>query len=402
MITRRQFALAPALQAATWAPLAANAASTAANVLATRTAPVLAVGPRRPVKTLRDAARLAPPGSVIEVDAGDYPGDVAVWTQDDVTLRAVGGRVRLPADGRAAEGKGIWVVRARRMRVVGFDFENARVRDRNGAGIRLDKGSLLVRDCRFLHNEMGLLTNNDPNTELQVENCEFGFNHRPDGHNHNLYAGRIARLSVTGSYFHHARTGHLLKSRAEVNFIRYNRLTDEAGGSASYELEFPDGGLAVVVGNIVAQSPDTDNRHLISFGAESYAWPRNSLYLAHNTLVDPLPWGGVFLRVADGASAVAMVNNLLVGRASLHARAGFTDRNNLRAEPEDFVDMHRHDYRLRENSHLVGMAEDPGPINGMVLRPTHEYHHPCATQRLGQLTHNPGATQSVAPALPIR
>ena len=288
------------------------------------------------------------------------------------------------------------------MRVEGFDFENARVRDRNGAGIRLDKGSLHVRDCRFLHNEMGLLTNNDPDTELQVENCEFGFNQRPDGHNHNLYAGRIARLTVTGSYFHHARSGHLLKSRAEVNVIRYNRLTDEAGGSASYELEFPDGGLAVVVGNIVAQSPDTDNRHLISFGAESYAWQRNALYLAHNTLVDPLAWGGIFVRVADGASTVAMVNNLLVGRGSLHVRAGFTERNNLRAHPQDFVDMHRHDYRLRETSHLVGLAENPGSIDGMALRPTHEYRHPCDTQRLSRLTHNPGATQSVAPAIPVR
>ena len=54
--------------------------------------------------------------------------------------------------------------------------------------------------------------------------------------------GPFAVLKVTGSYFHHAKSGHLLKSRAAKNLIFYNRLTDEIGGTASYELEFPNGG----------------------------------------------------------------------------------------------------------------------------------------------------------------
>lgn len=40
---------------------------------------------------------------------------------------------------------------------------------------------------------------------------------------------------------------------AAVIHIYYNRLTDEAGGQASYELEFPNGGMVYVVGNIVEQ-----------------------------------------------------------------------------------------------------------------------------------------------------
>ena len=116
---------------------------------------------------------MAAAGSTIEVDAGDYLGDVAVWERDGVTVRAVGGRVRLLANGAAAEGKGIWVVRATGMRVQGFDFEGAAVPARNGAGIRLERGSLLVRDCSFVRNEMGILTNNDPATVLEVENSEF-------------------------------------------------------------------------------------------------------------------------------------------------------------------------------------------------------------------------------------
>ncbi len=389
MISRRAFAVAQACLA-TGTGYAAKASALASP------ATILQVGPRRLVKTLKHAARVVKPGTVVEVDAGTYMGDVAVWTQPDVSLHAVGGRVRLVANGAAAEGKGIWVVRAPRMHVTGFDFEGARVPDRNGAGIRLDRGSLRVRDCRFLYNEMGLLTNNDPTSTLDVEGCEFGFNQRPDGHNHNLYAGRIASLSVTGSYFHHARTGHLLKSRAAVNAIRYNRLTDEAGGTASYELEFPDGGLAVVLGNIIGQSSDTQNRHMISFGAESYRWTRNALYLAHNTLIDPLAWGGIFLRVARGATTVMAVNNLLVGRGSIDTSGEVDFRNNLHATAEDFVDMSRYDCRLRSSSHLIGRAAEVGQVGGTSLQPTAEYRHPRMVQALENVTHNPGATQSAA------
>jgi hypothetical protein len=263
------------------------------------------------------------------VDAGDYDGDVAVWRQDQVTVRAVGGRVRLRAQGAAAEGKGIWVVRAVGMRVEGFDFEGASVPARNGAGIRFEHGSLLVRDCRFLHNEMGLLTGNDAGSVLEIEDSEFAHNQRPDGHNHNLYVGRIARLSVKGSYLHHARTGHLLKSRAAVNEIHNNRITDEEGGAASYELEFPEGGVAHVVGNLIAQSRDTQNAILISYGAEGYRWPRNELLLEHNTLVNPLPVGGVFLRVAPGATVVRALHNRLVGAGRLEEAGPGEYRGNV-------------------------------------------------------------------------
>ena len=71
------------------------------------------VGPKRAIKTIAFAAYSARAGAIIYVDSGTYTSDVAVWTQDNITVRAVGGRVRLLANGAAAEGKGIWVVRAK-------------------------------------------------------------------------------------------------------------------------------------------------------------------------------------------------------------------------------------------------------------------------------------------------
>ncbi|NUZ05176.1 hypothetical protein [Piscinibacter koreensis] len=274
--------------------------------------PVLRVGPAREVRTLREAARLASAGSLVEVDAGIYRGDTAVWERDGVTLRAVGGRVVLDADGASVEGKGTWVVRAANMVVTGFDFTGSRVPSLNGAGIRLDRGSLRVVGCSFIGNEMGILTGNDPATELDVEDSEFARNLVGDGQSHLLYAGTIARLAVKGSYFHDAKVGHLLKTRAALNVISDNRLTD-AEGSASYELEFAVGGIAVVTGNRIQQSALTENPVMVSYAAEGYRWPANVLRMHGNTLIDSLPSGGTFVRVAPGPVEVRISGNRVAG-----------------------------------------------------------------------------------------
>ena len=357
---------------------------------------LIRVGPGRPIQTLAAASRLASRGTTIEVDAGEYRADVAVWEHDDLSLRASGGRVRLIADGMSAESKGIWVVRANNLFAEGFDFHGAAVPGRNGAGIRLERGSLRVRDCSFTHNQMGILTSNDPATSLDVENCEFAYNMRPDGHNHNLYCGSIRHLSITGSYIHHGRVGHLLKSRAAQNHVFYNRLTDESGGSASYELEFPNGGIAYVVGNIIAQNAQTENRHLISFGAEGYRSARNEIYLVNNTLVTPPFKGASLLRVMPGADVVQAVNNLLVGAEFADPSLAGTYRNNFAVDGGEFTLLSDHDYRLRQSSRLIGRAIDAGSANGVRLHPVREYLHPRGTGPAPGAPHNPGAMQSTA------
>ena len=355
---------------------------------------IIHVGPGHATKTLASAAARAVDGDTFEVEAGDYRGDVAVWDKQNITVRAIGGRVRLIASGMVAEGKGIWVLRGGTMTVQGIDFSGARVPDTNGAAIRLEKGKLTVRDCSFTDNQNGILTSNNPQVELDIANSEFGHNGYGDGQSHNLYVGEIAHLTVTGSYFHHAKFGHLLKSRAALNHILYNRLTDEVGGHASYELELASGGIAYVIGNIIQQGSQTENPHLISYGAEGYKWPKNELYLINNTLVDDRPQGGIFLRIKPGNVTVKAVNNLLVGRGKLEAAGPGEYRNNFTVDWDVFEQASREDYRLKRSAGLSGKAVDAGSANGQALMPEREYLHPRKTQPLVAAARHPGALQS--------
>ena len=362
---------------------------------AARPGRVLAVGPKRTVQTLARAARLAADGDTVEVDAGEYVGDVAVWTQDRLTVRAVGGRALLRAAGRSAEGKAIWVVRGGTMRIEGIDFTGARVASRNGAGIRFERGQLVIDDCSFIDNENGILTASDPEAVLEIENSEFGHNGYGDGYSHNLYVGAIGMLTVTGCYFHHARVGHLLKSRAAQNHILYNRLTDETGGAASYELEFPNGGIAFVVGNIIAQGLRSENPLLVSYGAEGYLARPNVLTLVHNTLVDGVMTGGAFVFIRAGERRVLVANNLLVGDARFDTPAPGDYLNNFVAARGDFVAADDYDFRLVRGAAVAGKVATMAPVVDLGSVPQREYVHPRRTRSTASLALQPGAMQSL-------
>ena len=372
----------------------------------------LSVGVSQKIRTIAQAAKIARSGDTILVEPGVYSGDVAVFTQDNLTIRVAGGRARLNASGASAEGKGIWVVRGGHIVVENFEFVGARVPDHNGAGIRFEKGRLVLRNCLFRDNENGILTSGNKEAELEIENTEFDRNGTKDGFGHQLYAGEIASLKVSGSYFHNAVGGHLLKSRAGVNHIMYNRLSDEAGGEASYELEFPSGGQSYVVGNIIEQSASTQNPAIVAVGLEGYRWPKNELYLINNTIIDDLPAKGVFLRTAPGMQLVKAFNNLLVGERG-HEPGIFSGdgknttrqgddgmktevRNNFSATREEFAQAAQFDYRVRDRSKLAGKYQAPGSANGVDLTPRAEYAHPAQSRRLAAAPTLPGALQSVA------
>ncbi|MFV0663270.1 hypothetical protein [Denitromonas sp.] len=350
------------------------------------TAAEIRVGPGEVIERIAEAARLAQDGDTVTILPGVYRGDVALWQQDRLTIRGLGDGPILDADGQSMEGKAIWVIRGGTIRIDNITFRGARVPDQNGAGIRFERGQLTVTSSRFIDNENGILTSNDRDARLLIENSVFTqAPHHPGALHHLIYVGRIAHFSLRGSAVHGGYRGHLVKSRARAHRIEYNWLVDGPDGEASYELEFPEGGQATVLGNIIGQSGSTENLTLISYGAEGYHWPDNQLALSHNTLINSRPGGGRFLHVwqhdAGAEPAVMARNNLLIGFGlfALGNPGEFIDNPSIapraaRNDPDA--------YRLAEDSLLRGHAGAAPPWQNTALQPTHEFTPPTGTRPL--------------------
>ena len=356
----------------------ANAALALAFALAAppaARADTVLVGPQHALKTPSEAATFARDGDVVEIEPGIYYGDAAVWTQNRLTIRARGGRAHLRADGAHAEGKAIWVIKGSATTIENIEFSGAKVADRNGAGIRLEGPGLTVRDSSFHDNESGILASGNLESDIVIEHSEFARNGAGGGSSHNLYIGTVRSFTLRYSYSHHAIIGHNVKSRAIKTYLLYNRIADEQDGRASYAIDLPDGGLAFVMGNLIQQGPETDNRTIVAYGAEGYKNLLNELYFVSNTVVNDDPKGGRFLVIRPGADAVRVINNLFAGPGEL--LSGKADsRSNLRTTKADFVNPDKLDYRLKARGAGIGKGIDAGSPYGFSLRPSEEYRHP--------------------------
>lgn len=336
-------------------------------------ASVLQVGPGLKYATPCRAIAAAKRGDTIEIDAsGNYRGDVCGWTTSNLIIRGVNGRPQIDAAGRNAQGKGIWVIAGNDTTIENIEFTGAAVSDHNGAGIRQEGANLTVRKCYFHDNEEGILTGANPSSHILVENTEFAGNGYQDGQAHNIYVGRVGEFTLRFSYSHFGVSGHLVKSRALRNYILYNRLTGEAG-TASYELDLPNGGLCYVIGNVIQQGPTSENETLVAYGEEGLSNPDHRLYFVHNTVVNRNRTG-TFLQV-NGHSTVMVQNNIFEGPGAVISPAiGDVSRNVVGGAV--FVDPDNYNFRLAAGSPGIDSGVQLGVIDGYSLQPEYQYVHP--------------------------
>lgn len=234
---------------------------------------------------LQDAVNAIGAGQgTIRVASGSYQ-DCAVQTAGTIAyVAAEPGKAIL--SGSVCEGKAGLVLRGQAARIDGLIFEKYSVSDGNGAGIRLEKGDLTVREAWFRDSEEGILTGDDPAHTISIDQSTFTHLGRCDrglSCAHSLYTGDYGKLTVTRSRFEAGRGGHYVKSRSGHVAISDSSFDDSNGRTTNYMIDLPAGATGTIRGNWFVQGENKENYScFIAVAAEGHTHSADGLVIAGN------------------------------------------------------------------------------------------------------------------------
>ncbi|WP_447760569.1 right-handed parallel beta-helix repeat-containing protein [Sphingopyxis panaciterrae] len=263
-------------------------------------------------------------GGTIRVASG-YHRDCAIQTAGRIAfVAAEPGRAIF--DGVACEGKAALVLRGDGAKVDGIVFQNMRVPDGNGAGIRLEKSNLDVVNSLFRSSEEGILTADDAQATLTIDRSTFSRLGRCDrglSCAHSVYTGIYGRVVVTRSRFEKGTGGHYMKTRAVQVDISDNSFDDTQGSATNYMIDLPSGSTGRIANNLIIQGRDKENHSaLIAIAAEERKNPSRGLSIAGNRASLPAELSGKTVFVADwsGEALAIGANELGAGLTKFEKR----------------------------------------------------------------------------------
>ncbi|HVO90511.1 MAG TPA: twin-arginine translocation signal domain-containing protein [Casimicrobiaceae bacterium] len=205
-------------------------------------------------------------GGTIELSAGELDG-LAACAFTSRPIRIVGAGTTLHARGIA--DKGIIIVNGDTT-LEDIAIAGARSTVRNGAGVRHQAGTLLLRKVKLQDNENGLL--GPPASAhaplLDLDECEVDGNGDGSGYSHGLYVGNVMRFVCRRSRFHATAVGHHIKSRAHASTIEHCEIGTDFDGTESYNIDAPQAGEVAVVDCVLRQGPRTANPAMLHYGGE--------------------------------------------------------------------------------------------------------------------------------------
>ena len=240
----------------------------------------LRVGPSQTYKAPSAAAAVVKNGDHIEIEPGQY-FDCAVWNADNLVIEGTGPGVVITD--KTCVGKGLFVIEGNNTTVRNLTLTRSRVPDMNGAGIRLDNGSLTVDTVRFIDNQTGIL-GGVPGTTVTIRNGDFDKNGICAGAcAHGIYIGDVDLLRVENSRFSNTRQAHSIKSRALRTEVIGSTIVDGPEGTSSYLIDLPNGGAIIVRDNTLEKGPKSENhKAAIAIGEEGVTHPTPEITITNN------------------------------------------------------------------------------------------------------------------------
>ncbi|MBL0309809.1 MAG: T9SS type A sorting domain-containing protein [Bacteroidetes bacterium] len=267
-------------------------------------------------------------GDTIYLDGGTYVNDAVKWEKKNLKFIGMGTSQNptvMKYTGDISNGKGIWVFEqpgvSDNAYIENITFDGAQVSDGNGgngAGIRYQSVNLHIRNCCFVNCQNGILEGGNYNgSQVIIENSEFsnngynGSNSSYIGYEHHIYiSANTDSFVVMNCHFHDPRgQANSLKTRAQRSYILYN-LIDEASGNGSWELNIAQGGMLVVIGNVIIQGPSGANHGIIGWDAVTN--PLEELYFINNTVINKFAGNVRFVNVSpvSDITAFKFYNNI--------------------------------------------------------------------------------------------
>ncbi|ROL62116.1 T9SS C-terminal target domain-containing protein [Bacteroidetes/Chlorobi group bacterium ChocPot_Mid] len=345
------------------------------------------VQPDGEYKYCSDISNLVSDSDTILIEQGLYENDRQVsWTKNNLVIIGVNKPILRAGDIIAndnSNGKGIFVIKGNNTLIENIEFQNCKVQSRNGAGIRQEGSNLIVRYCIFNGNEMGILQGGTiPDCKIVVEHCVFmnnGSTENP-GYQHNIYINHIDTLIFRYNFTYDAiAEGHELKSRANNNYILYNRISNFSS-TDSRNIDLPNGGRAIIMGNIIEQGENSSNSNIIGFGLEGLVNPPpHNLWICSNTIVNRKNKGS-FVNIAN-IDTLFMKNNIcvgaktggfIIGNASMLDTSHNFISDNINSPL--FFDVNDEDYHLNSGSPAIDAGVELNEYAmGLKTQPEYEY-----------------------------
>lgn len=289
------------------------------------------VGPSQTYTQPSQVKPLVQDGDTIYIDGGVYLNDATKWTKKNlkfIGLGPISNRSILRYSGDIPNGKGIFVFESAGIcdnaYIENIVFDGAQVSDANGgngAGIRFQANNLTIVNCKFLNCQNGILEGNNQVTTSNVTilNSEFENNgyQQPNnatysGYEHNIYiSAGTDTLLVKNNYFHHPRgQANSIKTRALRSFILYNLIDEGDTGYGSWEINIAQGGMNVIMGNIIIQGPIGANHGIVGYDAVTN--PIEDFYFINNTVINKYVGNIKYFNIApsSGINNFKIYNNI--------------------------------------------------------------------------------------------